>query len=267
MENDSSIRPNNNRKRGPVPGSLPATSSSSMATSTSVERQDAIMEMPTTPEQLESMISIKVTAALASKDIMTNSSVPTPLVLNATFGSTISTNSTVTSPTPTLGLPTSPIAFPNIGTPPTVPSSPIISPTPIYPLSPPTLPVIVRDIARSEYRSTTSMSCDLLKLHNLVENGGDNKKRKEMILTILGEEDLLSMLNRTRSKPIATSTNPPGYTERRIIVEANGEDAILGADDVFYYSHDSRRLYIAITIAVSECLQYMCQCSISLPDT
>ena len=112
MENDSSIRPNNNRKRGPVSGSLPATSSSSLATSTGVERQDAVVEMPTTPEQLESMISIRVTAALASKDILTNSSVPTPLAQNVTFGSTISTNSTVTSPIPALGIATSSIAFP-----------------------------------------------------------------------------------------------------------------------------------------------------------
>ena len=134
MENDSSIRPNNNRKRGPVPGSLQATSSSSLATSTGVERQDAVVEMPTTPEQLESMISIRVTAALASKEKMNNSSVPTPLAQNTTFGSTFSTNSTVTSPTPTLRLATSPIAFPSIGTPPTVPStptSPTISPIPI----------------------------------------------------------------------------------------------------------------------------------------
>ena len=71
-----------------------------------------------------------------------------------------------------------------------------------------------------------------------------------MILTILGGEDLLTMLNWTRSKPIATSTNPTEFTKRRIIVEANGEDAILNADDVFYYLHDSRRLYIAITIAM-----------------
>ena len=53
------------------------------------------------------------------------------------------------------------------------------------------------------------------------------------------------------------SCDPTGYTGRRIIVEANGEDAIVGADDVFYYLHDSRRLYIAITIAVSGSLQYM----------
>ena len=114
MENASSIRFNKNRKRGPVSGSLPATSFSSLATSIGVERQDAVVEMPTTPEQLESMISIKVTAALASKDIMNNSSVPTPLALNATFGSIISTNSTVTSPTPTLGIAISPIAFPSM---------------------------------------------------------------------------------------------------------------------------------------------------------
>ena len=85
MENDSSIRPNNNRKRGPVSGSLPPTSSSSLATSTGVERQDAVVEIPTTSEQLESIISIRVTAALASKDIMNNSSVPTLLALNATL--------------------------------------------------------------------------------------------------------------------------------------------------------------------------------------
>ena len=53
-----------------------------------------------------------------------------------------------------------PITFPNIGTPPTVLSSPIVVPIPIYPLSPPTLPVRARDISRSEYKSTTSMSCD-----------------------------------------------------------------------------------------------------------
>ena len=78
-----------------------------------------------------------------------------------------------------------------------------------------------------------------------------------MILTVLGGEDLLSMLNGTRSKLIAASTNPTGYTGRKIVVESSGEEAIMNADDVFYYLHDSRRLYIAITIALSENLQYM----------
>ena len=78
-----------------------------------------------------------------------------------------------------------------------------------------------------------------------------------MILTVSGGEDLLSKLYGTRSKPIATSTNPTGYTGRRIIVEASGEEAIMNAVDLFYYLHDSKRLYIAITIAVSESLQYM----------
>ena len=88
---------------------------------------------------------------------------------------------------------------------------------------------------------------------DIVGNGGDNKEIKDMILTILGREDLLSMLNGTRSKPIATSTNPTGYTGRRIIVDPSGEEVTMNADDVFYYFHDSRRLYIAITIALSEC--------------
>ena len=101
------------------------------------------------------------------------------------------------------------------------------------------------------------MSCDLLKLHKLNENGGDTKKRKEMILTILGGEDLLSMLNGTRSKPIATSANPTGHTGRKIVLEKSGKEVVMNADDVFYYLHDSRRLYIAITIALSDNLRYM----------
>ena len=75
-----------------------------------------------------------------------------------------------------------------------------VTSSPINSTSPPISVVIANDIAKSEYISTPSMSCDLLKSHKLVENGGDNKKRKDMILTILGGEDLLSMLNGTRSQ-------------------------------------------------------------------
>ena len=56
------------------------------------------------------------------------------------------------------------------------------------------------------------MSCDLLKSHKLIENRGDDKKRKEMILTILGREDLLSMLNghdRSRSQRQQTQQDIP----------------------------------------------------------
>ena len=192
-------------------------------------------------------------ASNGSRNVSSGSSVSTPFAASATSGITTLTSSIVTSIIPTLGIASSPIAFPNIGSP-TLSSVPFTLPTPS---SPPTSAVIVRDIAKSEYRSTTSMSCDLLKSHKLIENGGDNKKRKEMILTILGGEDLLSMLNGTRSKPIATSANPTGYTGRKIVLEKSGEEVVMNADDVFYYLHDSRRLYIAITIALSENLQYM----------
>ena len=78
-----------------------------------------------------------------------------------------------------------------------------------------------------------------------------------MISTILGGEDLLSILNGTRSKPIATSANPTGCTGRKIVLEKSGEEVTMNADDVPYYLHDSRRLYIAVTIALSENLQYI----------
>ena len=192
-------------------------------------------------------------ASNGSRNVSSGSSVSTPFAASATSGITTLTSSIVTSIIPTLGIASSPIAFPNIGSP-TLSSVPFTLPTPS---SPPTSAVIVRDIAKSEYRSTTSMSCDLLKSPKLIENGGDNKKRKEMILTILGGEDLLSMLNGTRSKSIATSANPTGYTGRKIVLEKSGEELVMNADDVFYHLHDSRIFFIAITIALSENLQYM----------
>ena len=202
MENESSISSNTNRKRGPIAGSLPATSSSPLASSSSVET-NAIVKMPTTPEQLERMISTRVTAALASNDsgnISSGSSVATPFTASATSGYT--TSHLVTSPIPTLGIASSPIQFPSIGST-TLSSVPFTLPTPS---SPPTSVVIVKDIAKSVYRSTTSMSCDLLKLHKLVQNGGDNK----MILTILGGEDLLSMRHdRSRSQRQQTQQDIP----------------------------------------------------------
>ena len=92
MEKESSICLNTNRKREPLAGSSLATSSSSTASSTSVERQDTEVEMPTTPEQLERMISTRVTAALASNgsgNILNMSSISTPLAIYATPGSAI----------------------------------------------------------------------------------------------------------------------------------------------------------------------------------
>ena len=44
-----------------------------------------------------------------------------------------------------------------------------------------------------------------------------------------------------------------------MFVELIGEEVTLKSDDIFYYQHDSRRLYIAITIVISETLQFMFQ--------
>ena len=44
-----------------------------------------------------------------------------------------------------------------------------------------------------------------------------------------------------------------------MFVELIGEEVTLNSDDIFYYQHDSRRIYIAITIVISETLQFMFQ--------
>ena len=46
-----------------------------------------------------------------------------------------------------------------------------------------------------------------------------------------------------------------GYSPRKTI-QMNGKDTIICADDRFLYSHDSNRLYVALSIAISESIQY-----------
>ena len=50
------------------------------------------------------------------------------------------------------------------------------------------------DVPLTSYRSTTSVSCDILKANKLTENGDNNYKGKELILKVLRTEDLLTMV-------------------------------------------------------------------------
>ena len=42
-----------------------------------------------------------------------------------------------------------------------------------------------------------------------------------------------------------------------IVIHLNDKDTILCADDKFLYSHDYNRLYVALSIAISESIQYL----------
>ena len=110
-----------------------------------------------------------------------------------------------------------------------------------------------KEVPNSSYRNTTTISCDMLKVNKLSENGPDNYKRKEMILKVLQTEDLLSMITNMRPPPTCSEDNPTGYSPRRMVNNESGQHSI-SADDQFLYAYDYARLYVVISIATSDSL-------------
>ena len=90
-----------------------------------------------------------------------------------------------------------------------------------------------------------------------------NTNRKAAILIILKSEDLLTLITEVRSKPIKTSLNPNGYSPRRCITNSKGEEETINSDDEYLYRHDINRLYLAMTICISNEIQFLCPVAIA----
>ena len=97
----------------------------------------------------------------------------------------------------------------------------------------------------------TSITNEALKRSRLSDTNTDNTKRKTAILIILKSEDLLTLITKVRSKPIKASSNPNGYSPRRCITNIKGEEETINSDDEYLYRHDINRLYLAMTICIS----------------
>ena len=85
-----------------------------------------------------------------------------------------------------------------------------------------------------------------------------NTKRKAAILIILKSENLVTLITKVRSKPIKTSSNPNGYSPRKYITNSKDEDKTINSDGEYLYRHDINRLYLAMTICISNEIQYLC---------
>ena len=59
-----------------------------------------------------------------------------------------------------------------------------------------------------------------------------------------------------RPPPTCSEENPTGYSPRRMVHDELGQHAI-SADDQFLYAHDYARLYVVISIATSDSLQFL----------
>ena len=92
----------------------------------------------------------------------------------------------------------------------------------------------------------------------LPDSNTDNSKRKDTILVILESEDLPTLISKVRSKPTKTSSNPNSYTPRRCITNDEDGEETINSDDEYLYRHDINRLYLAMTICISNEIQYLC---------
>ena len=57
--------------------------------------------------------------------------------------------------------------------------------------------------------------------------------------------------------------NPNGYSPRRCITNSKGEDETINSDDEYLYRHDVNRLYLAMTICISNEIQFLCPVAIA----
>ena len=97
----------------------------------------------------------------------------------------------------------------------------------------------------------------------VADTNTDNTKRKAAILIILKSGDLLTLITKVRSKPVKTPSNPNGYSPRRCIINSKGEEETINSDDEYLYRHDVNRLYLAMTIRISNEIQYLCPLAIA----
>ena len=121
----------------------------------------------------------------------------------------------------------------------------------------------INEVPANLYRQASSITNEALKRSRLSDTNTDNNKRKAAILIILKSEDLLTLITKVRSKPIKTSSNPNGYSSRRCITNIKGEEETINSDDEYLYRHDINRLYFAMTICISNEIQYLCPVAIA----
>ena len=115
------------------------------------------------------------------------------------------------------------------------------------------------EVPRKDYKVTSPVTVDGMKQNRLTAIGsGDKTRRKELLLIHFGSEQLKTLLLGQRTKPAVTSTNPSGYSKRKLIFDINGNEVTSLEDDIFLYMHNQERLYLLVTTCVSNDIQFLC---------
>ena len=116
---------------------------------------------------------------------------------------------------------------------------------------------VIQEVPANLYRQTSLIINEALKRNRLLDTNTDDTKRKAVIMIILKSEDLLTPKSNVRSKPSKSSSNPNGYTPRSYTTNDKGEEETINIDDEYLYRYDFNRLHLAMTISISNEIQYL----------
>ena len=121
----------------------------------------------------------------------------------------------------------------------------------------------LESIPVNQYGSTTTEMMATIKSNIVTTSTTDNKKRIIALHSVLRSAKLLTLLQKTRTRPIITPNNKYGFIPRGYDAMNN---SIIDSDDIFQYQHDFDRLFTIILTFFGESLHYLCTDDIENTD-
>ena len=137
-------------------------------------------------------------------------------------------------------------------------------PLPAAPLQPPMqaahamAPPAVAKSPKTDLVLTTASDIEQVKTNQISSTTTGSNKKFKAIDNVLHIAMLYTMATKTRPLPIPTAVNPTGYSEPTFLLQPNGTYAIVPADDLTKWAHDSNRLYQIMIYAFHESTHYIC---------
>ncbi len=122
-------------------------------------------------------------------------------------------------------------------------------------------------VPRTEYPKTNTFNVDSLKKISIGLSTPDVHDKIKSIIRILDLENLLTMANGDRKKPMPTPANLNGYSPVSVVIDVDsGEYISHKKDDIHLYEHDSKRLTSLLLFAFDKSIYHLHPTAFSLGD-
>ena len=140
-------------------------------------------------------------------------------------------------------------------------------PVPVADTAEPTItPIEKREVNKRNFALTSISVMAIFSQNRITSTCKDSFARISMIRGALSTANLRNMLDGYRVRPVISSANPYGYTERSSMIGTETDHItgvirpitiMLEEDDVHYFEHDKGRLFMAVTEMFHTDLRYL----------